>query len=69
MFKYNIFKKYFFVEYSKIILNITLSFLALGIIFNLIEDFSLIINIDFLNLGLLKLFLNALFICLSISGN
>ena len=38
MFKFNIFIKYFFIEYSKIILKVTLVFLALGIIFNLIEE-------------------------------
>jgi len=38
MFKFNIFIKYFFIEYSKIILKITLAFLALGIVFNLVEE-------------------------------
>ena len=38
MFKYNIFRKYFFIEYSKIILNVTLAFLALGIILNIFEE-------------------------------
>ena len=38
MFKLNIFKKYFFIEYSKIILNVTLAFLALGIILNIFEE-------------------------------
>ena len=40
MFKLNILKKYFFIEYSKIVLNITLIFLALGIILNLFEEIS-----------------------------
>ncbi len=38
MFKLNIFKKYFFIEYSKIILNVTLAFLALGIVLNIFEE-------------------------------
>ena len=38
MFKLNIFAKYFFIEYSKVILNVTLAFLALGIVFNIIEE-------------------------------
>ena len=38
MFRFNIFKKYFFIEYSKIVLNVTLAFLALGIILNLFEE-------------------------------
>ena len=38
MFKLNIFKKYFFIEYSKIVLNVTLAFLALGIVLNLFEE-------------------------------
>ena len=38
MFKFNIFKKYFFIEYSKIVLNVTLAFLALGIILNIFEE-------------------------------
>ena len=38
MFKFNIFKKYFFIEYSKIILNVTLAFLALGIVLNIFEE-------------------------------
>ena len=38
MFRFNIFKKYFFIEYSKIILNVTLAFLALGIILNIFEE-------------------------------
>ena len=38
MFKLNIFAKYFFIEYSKVIFNVTLAFLALGIIFNIIEE-------------------------------
>ena len=38
MFKFNIFKKYFFIEYSKILLNVTLAFLALGIVLNIFEE-------------------------------
>ena len=38
MFKLNIFKKYFFSEYSKIVLNVTFVFLALGIILNIFEE-------------------------------
>ena len=38
MFKYNIFKKYFFIEYSKILLNVTLAFIALGIVLNIFEE-------------------------------
>ena len=38
MFRFNIFKKYFFIEYSKIVLNVTLAFLALGIVLNLFEE-------------------------------
>ena len=38
MFKLNIFKKYFFIEYSKIVLNVTLAFLALGIVLNIFEE-------------------------------
>ncbi len=38
MFKFNIFKKYFFLEYSKIVLNVTLAFLSLGIILNIFEE-------------------------------
>ena len=40
MFKFNIFGKYFFTEYSKSILNVTLGFLALGIIFNIFEEIN-----------------------------
>ena len=38
MFKLNIFKKYFFIEYSKILFNVTLGFLALGIVLNIFEE-------------------------------
>ena len=38
MFRFNIFKKYFFIEYSKILLNVTLIFLALGIVLNIFEE-------------------------------
>jgi len=38
MFNFNIFKRYFFVEYSKTVLNVTLMFLALGIILNIFEE-------------------------------
>ena len=38
MFRFNIFRKYFFIEYSKIVLNVTLAFLALGIVLNLFEE-------------------------------
>ena len=38
MFKFNLFKKYFFIKYSKIILNVTLAFIALGIILNIFEE-------------------------------
>ena len=38
MFKFNIFKKYFFIEYSKIILNVSLAFLSLGIVLNIFEE-------------------------------
>ena len=38
MFRFNIFKKYFFIEYSKIVLNVTLAFLALGIVLNIFEE-------------------------------
>ena len=38
MFKFNIFKRYFFIEYSKTVLNVTLMFLALGIILNIFEE-------------------------------
>ena len=38
MFKFNIFKRYFFVEYTKTLLNVTLMFLALGIILNIFEE-------------------------------
>ena len=40
MFKFNIFKKYFFVEYTKTILNVSLAFLALGIVLNLFEEIN-----------------------------
>ena len=40
MFKINVFKRYFFVEFSKIIINIFLIFLALGIIFNIFEEIN-----------------------------
>jgi len=46
MFKFNILKKYFLIEYSKIILNITLIFLALGVILNLLEEMSFFKNHD-----------------------
>ena len=38
MFKLNIFKKYFFIEYSKIVFNVTLAFLALGTVLNIFEE-------------------------------
>ena len=38
MFKYNIFKKYFFIEYSKILLNVTLAFWTFGIVLNIFEE-------------------------------
>ena len=38
MFKFNVFTKYFFIEYSKTVLNVTLMFLALGIILNIFEE-------------------------------
>ena len=38
MFKFNIFKKYFFIEYSKIVLNVSLAFLSLGIVLNIFEE-------------------------------
>ena len=38
MFIFNIFKRYFFVEYSKALLNVTLMFLALGVILNIFEE-------------------------------
>ena len=38
MFKFNLFKKYFFIKYSKIILNVTLAFIALGIVLNIFEE-------------------------------
>ena len=38
MFKLNIFKKYFFVEYSRVLLNVTLTFLSLGIVLNIFEE-------------------------------
>ena len=40
MFRFNIFKKYFFIEYSKIVLNVTLAFLALGIVLNIFEEIN-----------------------------
>ena len=40
MFKLNIFKKYFFIQYSRIVMNVTLIFLALGIIFNIFEEIN-----------------------------
>ena len=40
MFKINVFKRYFFVEFSKIFINIFLIFLALGIIFNIFEEIN-----------------------------
>ena len=40
MFKFNVLNKYFFTEYSKNILNVTLIFLALGIILNLFEEIN-----------------------------
>ena len=40
MFKTNTLRKYFFVEYSKYILNITLIFLGLGIMLNLFEEIN-----------------------------
>ena len=61
MFKFNIFKKYFFIEYSKTVLNVTLMFLALGIILNIFEEvnffkdhsvgFMLPITLTFLKVG------------------
>ena len=38
MFKFNIFKKYFFIEYSQIVLNVTFAFLCLGIVLNIFEE-------------------------------
>ena len=38
MFKFNIFKKYFLIQYSKILLNVTLAFWALGIVLNIFEE-------------------------------
>jgi len=38
MFNFNIFKRYFFIEYSKTVLNVTLMFLAMGIILNIFEE-------------------------------
>jgi len=38
MFKLNIFKKYFFIKYLKIVLIITSLFLALGIVLNIFEE-------------------------------
>ena len=40
MFKSNTLRKYFFIEYSKNILNITLIFLSLGLILNLFEEIN-----------------------------
>lgn len=40
MFKPNILKQYFFIEFSKNIFNVTLVFLALGIIFNIFEEIN-----------------------------
>ena len=40
MFKFNVLNKYFFSEYSKNVLNVTLIFLALGIILNLFEEIN-----------------------------
>ena len=38
MFKFYIFKKYFFIKYSKIVLNVALAFIALGIVLNIFEE-------------------------------
>ncbi len=38
MFTFNIIKKYFFIEYSKIVINVTLLFLAMGIVLNIFEE-------------------------------
>jgi len=38
MFNFNIFKRYFFIEYSKTVFNVTLMFLSLGIILNIFEE-------------------------------
>jgi len=38
MFKFNILKKYFLIQYSKILLNVTLAFWALGIVLNIFEE-------------------------------
>ena len=40
MFTINIFKKYFFMEYTKIVLNITLLFLGLGMVLNIFEEIN-----------------------------
>ena len=40
MFKFNIFKIYFLIEYSRTIFNVTLVFLALGIVFNIFEEIN-----------------------------
>ena len=40
MFKFNIFKKYFLIEYSRTIFNVALVFLALGIVFNIFEEIN-----------------------------
>ena len=45
MLKFNIFKRYFFVEYTKTLLNVTLMFLALGIILNIFEEVNFFGNI------------------------
>jgi len=44
MFKLNIFKKYFFIEYTKIVLNVTLAFLALGVVLNIFEEVNFFNN-------------------------
>ena len=46
MFKTNTLRKYFFVEYSKYILNITLIFLGLGIMLNLFEEINFFKDYD-----------------------
>ena len=38
MLKFNLFKKYFFIKYSKILFNVTLAFIALGIVLNIFEE-------------------------------
>ena len=50
MFKTNVLRRYIFVEYSKLILKITLLFFALGIIINLFEEINFFkdIEVDFL---------------------